>query len=495
VTHLWAGAARTSITPPLGIAHGGWGAQVHERAEGADGELFATALVLADAPGLEIAIADLDLCVLMDDQCDAIRAAIADLTRIPRERVRVSYSHTHAAPVTNVITGGWIRAGRELVEPYLGVLPGLVAGAVRQARIALAPCHIGAGMGECRIGVNRRLALGPNRVVAGHNWDGPIDPTVSVLRIDDEDTHPIATLVHYSCHPTTAGPGNRLLSPDYPGSLRGTVETTMGGVCLFLQGAAGDIGPIGGFTADLAVPRRLGSILGSAATNVALQINTQPLRERAAGVQESGHSLLAYELEPSDAADDTLGAESTLLSLPLRRPPAALSALEATARQREDELYALRAGGAAPNDVMAATAIAKRAAMAAERARVIAATQARPLELQAFRIGPVGLVGVGLEPFCSIGANIRDASPFPVTMFSGYTNGYRTYLPTEAELPRGGYEVEIGVHAEGAVAQLEQAALDALERLAARGSSPRPPQGPPWSYGTARDHTRSAVGG
>jgi hypothetical protein len=269
----------------------------------------------------------------------------------------------------------------------------------------------------------------------------------------------------------------------------------MGGLCLFLQGAAGDVGPVGGFTADLAVPHRLGAILGTAGANVALQINTQPLRERVASVQESGHSLLAYELEPSEAADDTLGAESALLSLPLRPPPAPQPALEATARQREDELYALRAGGAAPNDVMAATAVAKRAAMAAERARVIAAARTRPLELQAFRVGAVGLVGVGLEPFCSIGAQIRDASPFPVTMFSGYTNGYRTYLPTEAELLRGGYEVEIGVHAEGAVAQLEQAALDALERLAACGSSLRPPQGPPWSYGTARDHTRSPAGG
>ncbi|MBV9358234.1 MAG: neutral/alkaline non-lysosomal ceramidase N-terminal domain-containing protein, partial [Chloroflexi bacterium] len=218
MTRLWAGAARVSITPPLGIAHGGWGAQLHERAEGAEAELFATALVLGDGAGLELVIVDLDLCLLMDDQCDAIRAAVADLTRIPPERVRVSYSHTHAAPVTNVITGGWIRAGRELVEPYLGVLPGLVAGAVRQARGALAPGHVGAGMGECRIGVNRRLALGPNQVVAGHHWDGPVDPTVSVLRIDDENMHPIATVVHYACHPTTAGPDNRLLSPDYPGA-------------------------------------------------------------------------------------------------------------------------------------------------------------------------------------------------------------------------------------------------------------------------------------
>ena len=32
-THLLAGVARTDITPPLGIAHAGWGAQSHQRAD------------------------------------------------------------------------------------------------------------------------------------------------------------------------------------------------------------------------------------------------------------------------------------------------------------------------------------------------------------------------------------------------------------------------------------------------------------------------------
>src|SRR5947209_2739443 len=130
-THsLWAGAGRAVITPPVGIAHGGWGAQLHERAAGVDQDLVATALVVGDDGGLQVAIAELDVCVLTVEQCDAMRAAITALTGIPRDRTRVSMSHTHAAPVTDVITGGWIRGGRELVGPYMAALPGLVAGAV-----------------------------------------------------------------------------------------------------------------------------------------------------------------------------------------------------------------------------------------------------------------------------------------------------------------------------------------------------------------------------
>jgi hypothetical protein len=73
-------------------------------------------------------------------------------------------------------------------------------------------------------------------------------------------------------------------------------------------------------------------------------------------------------------------------------------------------------------------------------------------------------------------------------MFSGYSNGYRYYLPTPDEVPRGGYEVAIALYGDDAVERLEAAALDLLRSLSQRGPAPMPPQGPPWSYGTALDH-------
>src|SRR5262249_62313952 len=119
-------------------------------------------------------------------------------------------------------------------------------------------CAMGGGLVRCKIGYNRRVSTAPGRIGAGHNWDGPMDPTVAVARIDAEDGETIATLVNYGCHPTTAGPDNRLLSPDYPGVVRQVVERALGGACLFLQGAAGDVGTIGGFRGGLRLhqPRR-----------------------------------------------------------------------------------------------------------------------------------------------------------------------------------------------------------------------------------------------
>src|SRR5204863_2511406 len=133
---------------------------------------------------------------------------------------------------------------------------------------------VGGGLGRSSVGVVGGVGGGAGVNGAGANWDGPMDPTVAVARIDAEDGETIATLVNYGCHPTTAGPDNRLLSPDYPGVVRQVVERALGGTCLFLQGAAGDVGTIGGFSGDLRIHKRLGAILGHEAAAVALQVNS-----------------------------------------------------------------------------------------------------------------------------------------------------------------------------------------------------------------------------
>ena len=56
--------------------------------------------------------------------------------------------------------------------------------------------------------------------------------------------------------------------------------------------------------------------------------------------------------------------------------------------------------------------------------------------------GDVALVGCNIEPFCEIGLAVKRASPFPVTIMCGYTNGRMAYMPTADEWPKGGYEVE-----------------------------------------------------
>jgi hypothetical protein len=103
------------------------------------------------------------------------------------------------------------------------------------------------------------------RFVCGFNPAGPADDTLLIGRITDDAGQARAILVNYACHPTTLAWDNRALSPDWVGAMRETVEAAAGGICLFLQGASGDLGPREGFVGDTEVADRNGRQVGHAA--------------------------------------------------------------------------------------------------------------------------------------------------------------------------------------------------------------------------------------
>src|SRR3954467_14870946 len=95
---LKAGTGRRGINPPPNIAHGGWGAQKHERAEGIDMELWSTALALSDG-AMTALILDVDIQILTNQRSDQIRAAVSAATGVPVSQIRTCATHTHSGPV------------------------------------------------------------------------------------------------------------------------------------------------------------------------------------------------------------------------------------------------------------------------------------------------------------------------------------------------------------------------------------------------------------
>src|SRR4051812_29531224 len=89
---LRAGTSRRCINPPPGIAHGGWGAQKHEQAEGIDMDLWVTALALAEPKAIQL---DIDIQILTNERADQIRAAVSRATGLPDSNIRVAATHTH----------------------------------------------------------------------------------------------------------------------------------------------------------------------------------------------------------------------------------------------------------------------------------------------------------------------------------------------------------------------------------------------------------------
>ena len=57
---LNAGVGRVDITPPVGVAHAGWGAQTHQVSVGNDMPLLVTAIVVSK-DDLDLAIVDVDI--------------------------------------------------------------------------------------------------------------------------------------------------------------------------------------------------------------------------------------------------------------------------------------------------------------------------------------------------------------------------------------------------------------------------------------------------
>jgi hypothetical protein len=94
------------------------------------------------------------------------------------------------------------------------------------------------------------------------------------------------------------------------------------------------------------------------------------------------------------------------------------------------------------------------------------------VNVSAISIGQHAIVGLAGEIFFEYAVNIAEASPFEFTTVLGTTDGCIAYVPTAAEIPFGGYEVDSSMRYYMQLwlrPEAEQALIDAavelLERL------------------------------
>jgi hypothetical protein len=437
-SHLNVGVARSDITPPVGIAHGNWSAQVHERAEGVDLPLWCTALAAADERQ-EVIIVECDLLFTPDGSwLTEIRDRIAELTGVAQNHIRISASHTHSGPN---LSPPWFHAGTEMIPPYVASLSDKLAGTCFSAHRALRPARIAGGKGVCAVNANRRQPWKPRHPLMAPNPDGFSDHEVGVIRIDGEDGRPVATLVNFSAHPTILAWDNRLISTDYPGTVRRTVEGFLGGLCLFLQGAAGNQDTLRDFSCRTEDAGWVGRQIGLEAVRVAELIETQPGKRQITRFVESSWTMGVSEWVSDPPAETPVRCISQRLRLPLwRREPATaqeLSHLEDLKQRLAD----LRTQGAPAEEIREANRLTRRATLDLKIARQRSQGTHVEIELQAMRLGSTALLGIPAEPFAEIGVQIKARSPFVTTFFSGYTNGMTAYMPTAEAYDEGGYEV------------------------------------------------------
>ncbi|HET8522616.1 MAG TPA: neutral/alkaline non-lysosomal ceramidase N-terminal domain-containing protein [Thermomicrobiales bacterium] len=462
-----AGVGRVVITPPMTAPHASWGAQVHVLPDGVETDLWATALVVADDANTAAYI-DLDVVVINRQESDAIRGAVAHALGISAENVRMSITHNHAGPPPS--GWNWTKEGRDALVGYYALLPEMAASAARLAQQDMRPARIAVGHGHSDVAVNRRETGPDGRPLTGVNPDGIIDPDVLVVRIDDREGNPLANIIGYTMHPTTMGPTNRMISADWPGHLKRTMESITGATCLFAQGATGNVGPgPDGFTDDAGVIRRLGGQIGAEAARVALGLRLPAVKHRHERVWESGAPLGKWTAEPLPEPDVVVRTVSRTIDLPLREqlPP---EEAEAAVKKAEAKLDELKASGAPASEIEAATFVAKRTNMANARSRAYYGRTSTPVALHLLQIGPVVFAGFEGEPFAEIGLAVKEQSPFEHTWFGGYTGGWAGYIPTADAYPHRGYEVDTSPFAPEAAQKVVDGTVAALKDLAKQPS-------------------------
>jgi hypothetical protein len=424
--------------------------------------LYATVLVLSQG-NLTAVIVDLDFLEIPTPDCTALRERVACALKVDAAHVRISCTHTHAGPPwsTDLDGGSPDLPGMELVPPYTEHVADMIVQAAEHAWAARRPVQLDTIQGSSVIAVQRRLRHANGRMLVGACDEGFVDRTLTVARLHDEEGASIASVVGFAAHPTTLGPANQLISPDYPGVARRIIEQLIDAPCLFLQGSAGDQMTSEAFGASLRECERMGTMLGVDAARLLLELDLNATERTELEIVESGAPLGIWHTTRKQAKRESrLAVVSRAVLLPVRRhrPVEELRAAAQAAQQA-----ATSSGGNAEANYQA-----KRAAMELQRAIATAGKEVLPVEVQIIACDGLALVATPLEPFAEIGLAITKASPFPVTQFAGYSNGWEGYLPLPEDFDEGGYEAEWGTpFAPEAAAVLTQAVgemLDALHR-------------------------------
>ncbi len=233
-TGLFAGAASGSITPLVACYLAGYGGA--GKSVGVHDSIYAKAVVV-EGQGDAIAILTLDCIGLMHPELETIRKKVAQ--RLPGGefdpmRIVVTSTHTHLGPD---VVGLWgrNRFSSGVQKDYLEQLTDMAASKIAQAWHTRRPATARYAQTEHGEGWVFNISV-PEE----------IDRSVTTLQFLDEAGHSIATLTNFACHPTIMGPESRLISADYVGGLYVHLDTVIGGVNLFLQGAIGGwVQPVG----------------------------------------------------------------------------------------------------------------------------------------------------------------------------------------------------------------------------------------------------------
>ena len=381
-TELTAGAATIDITPTEPVPMWGYGSRHAAPSTGTADPLLAKAVVIAVGDS-KLAIVGLDLGRSpAEAELQQIRGAILEKAGI--EHSLIAGSHTHHGPVVELSDEPGKGQGRyDAAVRYAGFLAEQIEKVILEADRNLVPATVAAGSVEIEgFNRNRHSKLQPV----------PVDRRLGLLRIDAaESGETLAVVVNFTAHPTSIPDDTMTFSADYIGSLRKTIEGTLGGTAIFMQGASGDLST----DRNGQDHRAYGAALGRAAVELAESLEPESVKRPSLEVREERFTFASRV----DFTNPVIAGIYSLAFFP--------------------ELIA--------NFV-------------AEYSDGI-----RPRITVAVLNDSIALVGGSGEFFCQHAIRLRERARVDELFFFGYCNGYHQYFPTIEAAAEGGYGADTQV--------------------------------------------------
>jgi hypothetical protein len=424
-----AGAAKVSITPRAPVWMAGYGSR-DKPSQGVAQELQAKALAIEDPQGMRVVIVSSDLIGFVRDVTETIAEGARQRFELPRNRLLITSSHTHAGPTIGKslpVMYDLTPEQSQAVQDYTRYLEEQVITVIGQAIENLAPAEMSFHRGRAGFAMNRREPT-PQGVKLGVNPKGPVDHDVPVLQVRSPDGKLLAVLFSYACHNTTLGGNQYEFHGDYAGEAQARFERQHpGAVALFMIGCGGDANPQP--RGELAHAKQNGEELAAAVENAIAGDGRQ--------VQGQLRSELIHFPIPLAPAPTRSDFEERLNDSD-----------RFVRRHAAYHLELLDREGHSPRDY------------------------SYPLQAVQFG-GTVTLVALGGEVVVGYALQLKDRLGEETTWPVGYANDVFAYVPTRQILAEGGYEADRsqiyyglpGPWAPEVEATILEKAVDLVERL------------------------------
>ena len=440
------GVAQEDITPPVDIYSRNWGAAKYDVAEGVHQPLMLTCMTFQSSikeKPLVLIAADLGWWKNSGDEW-ILRSKLLKALAIEPSQLMFCLSHTHAGP--SICRDDASSSGGQFIEQYLHLILERAIRATKQAGSTAIPATLTWHYGKCALATNRDLAQpDKERFVVGFNPEQEADDTLLVGRVTDEQNRIFATIVNYACHPTTLAWDNRLISPDYVGSMREIVELQTQAPCLFLQGASGDLAPAEQYVGDIKLAESYGRQLGYAVL-ATLEAMLPPRTQLSfSKVIESGAPLAIWERSEYEASS-IISVEMVEVELPLKPLPP-LSAIEQQWRECKDRILKER---------LWRQCGVRKAVGEGDHARIY---------LWVWRLGDSFLIGQPNEAYSEFQMELRCQFASNAVGVMNVVNGHIGYLPPGELYDKDVYSVWQTPFASGSLELLTKNAIDVVKKM------------------------------